>query len=316
MLEVQNLTKKYHDFTAVDHISFSLEKGKIYGFLGPNGAGKSTTLNMITGYLAPDEGSVFINQISLMKSPKKAKAFIGYLPEIPPLYLQMDVEEYLSFVCKLRGLKGRDIILAEINRVCGLTDIVDRKKSVIATLSKGYRQRVGIAAALVSDPLLIILDEPTVGLDPMQIVSIRKLLIKLKENHIVLLSTHILSEAESICDEFIIISEGKIVASADEETLMEQYRKKDRVKITLKENASRAERVLKELTSVQGVFVIRESTEETVLEVVGQNTVDLREVLIKACQEKNLHLLEIQAKDTSLEEIYLSLTKSRGREER
>ena len=211
MIEVNNLVKRYGNHLAVDHLSFQVEPGKIYGFLGPNGAGKSTTMNIMTGYIAPTEGTVTINGYDIVKDPEEAKKCIGYLPEIPPLYQEMTVKEYLKFVAELKKIKGEKKE-AQIQEVMDMTMITDMAERLIRNLSKGYKQRVGLAQAILGYPEVIILDEPTVGLDPKQIIEIRELIKKLSEKHTIILSSHILSEVQAVCDEIMIISKGKLVA--------------------------------------------------------------------------------------------------------
>ena len=218
MIEVTNLTKKYGDHIAVDHLSFRVEKGQIYGFLGPNGAGKSTTMNIITGYLAATEGTVTIDGKDVQKDPEEAKRAIGYLPELPPLYVDMTVREYLDFVAELKKVPKKER-KQQIDEVMEMTQITDMQQRLIRNLSKGYRQRVGLAQAILGYPEVIILDEPTVGLDPKQIIEIRDLIRKLGENHTVILSSHILSEVSAVCDHIMIIAHGKLVASDSPENL-------------------------------------------------------------------------------------------------
>ena len=218
MIEVTNLTKKYGDHIAVDHLSFRVEKGQIYGFLGPNGAGKSTTMNIITGYLAATEGTVTIDGKDVQKDPEEAKRSIGYLPELPPLYVDMTVREYLDFVAELKKVPKKER-KQQIDEVMEMTQITDMQQRLIRNLSKGYRQRVGLAQAILGYPEVIILDEPTVGLDPKQIIEIRDLIRKLGENHTVILSSHILSEVSAVCDHIMIIAHGKLVASDSPENL-------------------------------------------------------------------------------------------------
>ena len=212
MIEVSNLVKKYGDHTAVDHLSFQIEKGKIYGFLGPNGAGKSTTMNMITGYIASTEGKVMIDGHDILEEPEAAKKCIGYLPEMPPLYFDMTVLEYMKFAADLKKIP-RNQKDKQIKEVMDMVKITDMKDRLIKNLSKGYRQRVGLAQAILGYPEVIILDEPTVGLDPKQIIEIRDLIKSLKQKHTVILSSHILSEVRAVCDYVLIISHGKLVAS-------------------------------------------------------------------------------------------------------
>jgi len=218
MIEVKNLTKKYGSNTAVDDISFTAESGKILGFLGPNGAGKSTTMNILTGYISSTSGSATLNGIDILQDPIAAKKLIGYLPEQPPVYLDMTVNEYLKFVYELKGSKiPRN---SHLDEICSLVKITEMRKRLIRNLSKGYRQRVGLAQALIGNPPILILDEPTVGLDPKQIIEIRSLVKKLGKSHTVILSSHILPEVQAVCDKVVIINEGKIVVDDSLENLV------------------------------------------------------------------------------------------------
>ena len=217
MIEVVNLTKRYGDKKAVNNISFKAEDGEILGFLGPNGAGKSTTMNILTGYISCTDGKALIDGIDILEDPVKAKKQIGYLPEIPPLYVDMTVKEYLSFIYDLKKCKLPKI--SHLKDICQLVKIEHVYNRMIKNLSKGYRQRVGLAQALVGNPKTLILDEPTVGLDPNQIIEIRTLIKKLGKNHTVILSSHILSEVQAVCDKIVVINDGKIVANDTEENL-------------------------------------------------------------------------------------------------
>ena len=221
MIEINNLVKKYGEHVAVDHLSLTVEPGKIYGFLGPNGAGKSTTMNIITGYLGATSGTVTINGHDIFKEPEEAKKCVGYLPEIPPLYADMTVLEYLNFVAELKKLQ-KSLRKRYVEEAMETTGILDVKNRMIRNLSKGYRQRVGFAQAILGYPEIIILDEPTVGLDPKQIIEIRDLIKKLGEKHTVILSSHILTEISAVCDHVFIISKGKLVASDSTENLLDQ----------------------------------------------------------------------------------------------
>lgn len=221
MIEVQDLVKRYGGYLAVDHLSFSAEKGRIYGFLGPNGAGKSTTMNIMTGCLAPTSGTVVVDGMDLQQEPEKAKQRIGYLPELPPLYPEMTVREYLTFAARLKKVP-RLKQLQEVVQAMNKTGLVEEQDHLIRTLSKGYRQRVGLAATLLGNPDVVILDEPTVGLDPRQILEIRDLIRSLRDDHVVILSSHILSEVSAVCDYIFILSHGKLVASDTPENLEAQ----------------------------------------------------------------------------------------------
>ena len=226
MIEIKNLVKKYDNHVAVDDISFTVEPGKIYGFLGPNGAGKSTTMNMITGYIGNTSGSIVINGHDILAEPEEAKACIGYLPELPPLYTDMTVMEYLKFAAELKKIpkEEREEAIAEAIKLTKLEDVAER---MIKNLSKGYKQRVGLAQAVLGFPEIIILDEPTVGLDPVQIIEIRELIKELGKEHTVILSSHILSEIQAVCDYVFIISKGKLVASDTTENLLQKMSKSD-----------------------------------------------------------------------------------------
>lgn len=244
MIEVKNLTKKYGDHTAVDHLSFQVEEGQIYGFLGPNGAGKSTTMNMITGYIASTEGTVVINGHDILEEPEEAKKDIGYLPEQPPLYMDMTVIEYLRLAAELKKVpkKDRENMIADIMDTVQLTHMKDR---LIKNLSKGYKQRTGLAQALMGYPEVIILDEPTVGLDPKQIIEIRDLIKSLSKKHTVILSSHILSEVSAVCDYVMIISHGHLVASDTPENLAKLMEGENTLELTIKGSRTEVEGMLK-----------------------------------------------------------------------
>lgn len=307
MVKVTHLTKKYGDYCAVDDISFELEDGCVYGFLGPNGAGKSTTMNMVTGYLAPTRGSVLIDDISMMKSPEKAKKLIGYLPEIPPLYPDMTVTEYLKFAAELKGID-------KIERMDRIRKIIDTVKletveeRLIRNLSKGYKQRVGLAQALLADPKVIILDEPTVGLDPKQIVEVRDLIRRLGEEHTVILSTHILSEVRAVCDHVIIVSRGKIAADDNIDHLVEQYNEKQRLTLVVKGNSSNAEKVIGRIDGIEEKKMLEESAEFCRIGITAEAGRDIREDIFVKCSESGLIVLELNVEETSFEDVYLKLT--------
>jgi len=254
MIEVTNLTKKYGDHLAVDHLSFKVEKGQIYGFLGPNGAGKSTTMNIMTGYLAATSGTVLINGHDIVKEPEAAKKCIGYLPELPPVYVDMTVREYLQFVAELKKVPKKERE-DQILKVMAMTDILDMEKRLIKNLSKGYRQRVGLAQAILGFPQVIILDEPMVGLDPKQIIEIRDLIRELGENHTVILSSHILSEISAVCDHIMIISNGKLVASDSPEGLQKLMGDDKKLQMVIKGNAEDLEKIAAKIAELEGVEV-------------------------------------------------------------
>ncbi len=254
MIEVKDLVKRYSKNTAVDHLNFHVQKGQIYGFLGPNGAGKSTTMNMMTGYLAPTEGQILINGYDVAEEPMEARKCIGYLPEIPPLYPDMTVLEYLRFAAELKQVPKNERS-TEIERVMDETRIKDMENRLIRHLSKGYKQRVGLAQALLGDPEVLILDEPMVGLDPKQIIEIRELIRGLGKKHTVILSSHILSEISSICDHVLIISNGKLVASGTPENLGSYMKHTDAMELQVRGSKEACEQAIELLKQVKGLEV-------------------------------------------------------------
>ena len=321
MIEVSNLVKKYGDHTAVDHLSFQIEKGKIYGFLGPNGAGKSTTMNMITGYIASTEGKVMIDGHDILEEPEAAKKCIGYLPEMPPLYFDMTVLEYMKFAADLKKIP-RNQKDKQIKEVMDMVKITDMKDRLIKNLSKGYRQRVGLAQAILGYPEVIILDEPTVGLDPKQIIEIRDLIKSLKQKHTVILSSHILSEVRAVCDYVLIISHGKLVASDTPDNLERLAAGSNSLLMKVKGEKDTIRKDLETIEGVTGVEMSYDSDEElwkTKLSV--QENVDIREKVFYAMAKANCPIYEMQVKRVSLEDVFLELTegekkKSTGKQER
>lgn len=306
MIEVQNLVKLYGNHMAVDHLSFTIEKGKIYGFLGPNGAGKSTTMNIMTGYLGATEGKVLINGHDILKEPQEAKKCIGYLPEIPPIYTEMTVLEYLNFAAELKKIP-KEKREGQLKEVMNLTKLHDVGNRLIGNLSKGYRQRVGLAQAILGFPEIIILDEPTVGLDPKQIIEIRELIRRLAKNHTVILSSHILAEVREVCDYIMIISAGKLVASDTPENLERKMKNSGRITIQAKAEREAVSKVLKKVSHIRDVKYRIEGDIVTA-EIESQNEMDIRTELFMAFAKENLPLLMLVMEKTSLEDIFLSLT--------
>ena len=308
MIEVNNLVKRYGDHTAVDHLSFKIEKGKIYGFLGPNGAGKSTTMNMITGYIASTEGTVTIDGHDILDEPEQAKKCIGYLPEMPPLYFDMTVLEYMNFVADLKKIP-KDKKKSMVAEVMEMVKITDMKKRLIKNLSKGYRQRVGLAQAILGYPEVIILDEPTVGLDPKQIIEIRDLIKSLKEKHTVILSSHILSEVSAVCDYVLIISHGKLVASDTPENLGKLAEGSNTLNLTVKGEKDKIRTALGQIEGVKNVTVADAKEEHAWNVTVSTNEdSDVREEVFFKMADAKCPILEMQSKKVSLEEIFLELT--------
>lgn len=306
MIEVKNLVKKYGDHTAVDHLSFTVEKGQIYGFLGPNGAGKSTTMNIMTGYLGATDGEVLINGHDILKEPEAAKKSIGYLPELPPLYMDMTVMEYLKFSTALKKIKKEDRE-AEIEKALKLVKLADVQDRLIKNLSKGYKQRVGLAQAILGFPEIIILDEPTVGLDPKQIIEIRELIRELAKEHTVILSSHILAEIREVCDYIMIISKGKLVASDTPEHLEELMNGSDTIHIETRAEEETVREILSGLKDIEDVTYTQEN-EILKAEVKTKERKDIREAIFSAFAEAQCPLLTLQKTTVSLEEVFLELT--------
>lgn len=308
MIEVNNLVKRYGDHTAVDHLSFKIEKGKIYGFLGPNGAGKSTTMNMITGYIASTEGTVTIDGHDILDEPEQAKKCIGYLPEMPPLYFDMTVLEYMNFVADLKKIP-KDKKKSMVAEVMEMVKITDMKNRLIKNLSKGYRQRVGLAQAILGYPEVIILDEPTVGLDPKQIIEIRDLIKSLKKKHTVILSSHILSEVSAVCDYVLIISHGKLVASDTPENLGKLAEGSNTLNLIVKGEKDKIRTALGQIEGVKNVTVADAKEEHAWNVTVSTNEdSDVREEVFFKMADAKCPILEMQSKKVSLEEIFLELT--------
>lgn len=307
MIEISNLVKMYGNKAALNDVSFSVGHGEVVGFLGPNGAGKSTTMNIITGYLSSTGGTVKVGGIDVLEHPAEAKKLIGFLPEQPPLYLDMTVNEYLGFVFEIKKCKlDKKKHLAEVR---ALTKTEDVKNRVIKNLSKGYRQRVGIAQALVGDPPVIIFDEPTVGLDPKQIIEIRNMIRSLGKNHTVVLSTHILSEVQAVCDRVVIINDGKIIADEKTERLSDAAKENRRCVFTI---CGPRKDVLRELSAIPGVLSVdltggRELDGYAYL-VESDRGVDIRKPVFFAMCEKGRALIGVQPLGVDLEEVFIKLT--------
>ena len=307
MIEVKNLTKQYGSKLAGNNISFSVKEGEILGFLGPNGAGKSTTMNMLTGYISSTSGTATINGIDVLEDPIAAKMHIGYLPEKPPVYGDMTVMEYLRFVYSLKKSKmPRESHLAEI---CELVKITEVRKRLIRNLSKGYQQRVGFAQALVGNPNVLILDEPTVGLDPKQIIEIRTLIKKLGKNHTVILSSHILPEIQAVCDRIVVISSGSIVANDSTDALAKNMSADHKLVVRTEGSSDDVKKLLSSIPGMDRVYVNREAEPgvyEYYLEAAQGK--DLRREISKKLSSRNYPILMMKSNELSLEEIFLKLT--------
>lgn len=308
MIEVKNLTKVYGDHVAVDHLNFKINNGKIYGLLGPNGAGKSTTMNMMTGCLAPTNGTVRINGFDIVKEPTQAKKCIGYLPEIPPVYNEFTPAEYLSFVAEAKGV-AYEAAIRQVQEVLELTGIQDVKNRLIKNLSKGYRQRVGIAQTMLGNPDIIILDEPTVGLDPKQIIEIRALIRLLGESKTVIVSSHILAEIREICDHVLIISNGRLMANAPIEDLQERVDTHTKLKLSVRGDEAGVIGVLQEIEEIESCSVDASHEAGVVnLSLSTSSKEDLRDRIFFAMADRRYALLSMEKEEASLESIFLQLT--------
>ena len=312
MIEVKNLVKKYGNHTAVDHLNFTIEEGHVYGFLGPNGAGKSTTMNIMTGYLGATEGEVLINGHDILKEPEEAKKQIGYLPELPPLYMEMTVREYLEFVAELKGIakNKREESINEVEKMVKIWEVENR---LIRNLSKGYRQRVGLAQAVLGFPEIIILDEPSVGLDPKQIIEIRDLIKELGKNHTVILSSHILSEISAVCDHIFIISKGKLVASDSTENLMKQMSGAQEIELLIKGDNAAVQEVLTQIAEVEKCIPLEQKDEACAhLNLIAKPGMDIREQVFASCVNHGFVILQMNPVSKSLEDVFLELTEKEG----
>lgn len=305
MIEIRNLVKRYGDHVAVDHLNLTIEEGKVYGFLGPNGAGKSTTMNIMTGYLSATEGDVVVNGHSILEEPEEAKRCIGYLPELPPLYTDMTVLEYLTFCAGLKGVPAAEQA-GQIQRVVQMTRLEAVAERLIANLSKGYRQRVGLAQAILGFPPIMIFDEPTVGLDPKQIIEIRSLITNLAKEHTVILSSHILSEVQAVCDQIIIIHHGKLLANDTPDRLEEELGSGNLLHLTVKGG----EKQVRELLAAEPAITVNEVEQEGAYTyaAVTMGAEDPRERLFFAFADQRLPIVNLHLDETSLEQVFLRLT--------
>lgn len=309
MIEVKNLVKKYGNHTAVDHLNFTIEEGHVYGFLGPNGAGKSTTMNIMTGYLGATEGEVLINGHDILKEPEEAKKQIGYLPELPPLYMEMTVREYLEFVAELKGIakNKREESINEVEKMVKIWEVENR---LIRNLSKGYRQRVGLAQAVLGFPKIIILDEPSVGLDPKQIIEIRELIRQLAKKHTVILSSHILAEVREVCDYILIISKGKLVASDTPENLERNLGDSDLIEIETKASPDEVRRILETVDGIRSISTKHLENGITWAQIQEKKNIDVREKVFQAFAQNHQPLLKLNPLQVSLEDVFMELTQS------
>ncbi len=307
MIEVKNITKKYGSFTAVDNISFKIKEGEIIGLLGPNGAGKSTTMNMITGYIEPTEGKITIEGYDISKKPKKAKSQIGYMPEGVPLYSDLTVKEFVTYMAELKKV-DRKTRKEKVEKIIEQTGLKDVEKKLTRNLSRGYKQRVSMAGALVGEPKILILDEPTVGLDPKQITEIRALIKELGKTHTIILSSHILSEVSQICNKVIIINKGKIVAIDTPENLEKKVESNNTTYVTVEDTENKMKIIEEKIPEIKDIKLVKENedgTKEYVLE--SEKDVDLRKLVFNEFAKENITIFEMKKADTTLEDAFMKL---------
>ena len=307
MIEVKNVTKKYGKVVAVDNISFTIQDGEIIGLLGPNGAGKSTTMNMITGYIEPTEGTIIVDNYDMSKKPKKAKKEIGYMPEGVPLYTDMTVKEFITYMAEIKKINKKER-KEKVEKIIEETGLKEVEKKITKNLSRGYKQRVSLAGALVGEPKILILDEPTVGLDPKQITEIRKLIKDLGKKHTVILSTHILSEVSQICQKVIIINKGKIVAIDTPENLENKVSNKNSLYVTVEDTENKIEKVTKKIAEITKIELVKENEDKTKEYIIESNLdTDLRKILFQEFAKENITIFEMKKADTTLEDAFMKL---------
>ena len=312
MIQVENITKKYGSFTAVNDISFEIEEGEIVGFLGPNGAGKSTTMNMITGFIEPTSGKIIVDGYNISKKPKKAKRQIGYMPEGVPLYTDLTVKEFVTYMAELKGVPKKER-KEKVEKALEDTGLIDVKNKLTRNLSRGYKQRVSMAGALVSNPKVIILDEPTVGLDPKQVTEIRALIKNLGKEHTVILSSHILSEVSQICNRVIIINKGKIIAIDTPENLEKKVVRDNIVYVTVEDPENKMDSVKDKLENVQEIKLIEENEDKTKkYKITADDGVDLRKNIFDTFAKEEITIFEMKKSDVTLEDAFMQLINSQN----
>lgn len=314
MIQVKNITKKYGSFLAVDDISFEIKDNEVVGFLGPNGAGKSTTMNMITGYIEPTEGTIIVNGKDISKEPNKVKKQIGYMPENVPLYQELTVREFVNYMADLKKVKRQDKKI-KVDRILEEVGLNNVQKKLIRNLSRGYKQRVSLAGALIGDPELLILDEPTVGLDPKQITEIRELIKKLGKSHTVILSSHILSEVSQICEKVIIINKGKILAVDTPKNLEEEFKEENSIYVTVEDKENKINKVTKNIKEIKDIRLIKENKDGTKQYIlVAEEGVDLRKSIFNELPKNDINILELKKTEATLEEAFLKLINNKEKE--
>lgn len=314
MIEVKNVTKKYPNIKAVDNINFTIKDGEVVGFLGPNGAGKTTTMNMITGFIEPTEGQIIINGFDIVKKSKKAKKQIGYMPEGVPLYTELTAREFVNYMAELKDVKAKERKEA-VEKAIEETGLKDVQNKLIKNLSRGYKQRVSMAGALVGNPEVIILDEPTVGLDPKQITEIRSLIKELGKKHTVILSSHILSEVSQICERVIIINHGKIVAIDTPENLENKTKEKNTILVTVEDKNEKMKNLKEEVKEIEEIKLVKDNEDGTKQYVVtSADKVDLRKKIFEILPKQDITIFELKKDESTLEDAFIKLIDSDKKE--
>ncbi len=314
MIEVKHITKKYGNFKAVDDISFEIKDNEVVGFLGPNGAGKSTTMNMITGYVEPTSGKILVNGKDISKEPNKVKKQIGYMPENVPLYQELTVREFVNYMADLKYVKRKEK-KEKVDKILEDTGLTNVQKKIIKNLSRGYKQRVSLAGALIGNPAVLILDEPTVGLDPKQITEIRELIKKLGKKHTVILSSHILSEVSQICEKVIIINKGKILAVDTPENLENKFNEENGIYLTVEDKNKKIEKTVESIKEVNKIKLIKENQDGTKQYLITANSnVDLRKELFNILPKNDINIVELKKTEITLEDAFLKLISNKEEE--
>ena len=315
MIQVENITKRYGNFTAVENINFEIEEGEIVGFLGPNGAGKSTTMNMITGFIEPTSGKIIVDGYDISKKPRKAKRQIGYMPEGVPLYSDLTVKEFVTYMAELKGVPRKEK-KEKVQKALKETGLTDVQNKLTRNLSRGYKQRVSMAGALVSNPKVIILDEPTVGLDPKQVTEIRALIKELGKEHTIILSSHILSEVSQICNRVIIINNGKIVAIDTPENLEKEVVKDNSIYVTVEDNDNKIETIKEKLPEIKEIKLVTENEDKTKKYIItADEDVDLRKSIFETFAKEGITIFEMKKSDATLEDAFMQLIDSKKESE-
>lgn len=312
MITVKNVCKKYGSFVAVDNISFEINDGEIIGLLGPNGAGKSTTMNMLTGFIEPTSGEILINGFNISKKSKKAKANIGYMPENVPLYKDLTVKEFINYMAELKYVKGKDK-KKMVSDIMAKTNLTDVQNKLIKNLSRGYKQRVSMAGALVGNPKILILDEPTVGLDPKQITEIRDLIKSLAKDHTIIISSHILSEISQMCEKVIILNKGKLIAIDTPENLENKVSKNNVILVTVEDSENKIKNVVKEIPEITEIKLIKKNDDNTIqYSLTSKENSDIRKIVFEKFAKEGITIFELKKSETTLEDAFIDLIEDKG----